>query len=74
MVIVEPKAKNIKGIPFRQAQDADLIVGKGNVVLKDRYGIEGEHMTDAQLIETCASAKEVVGTPPVMESRARGRR
>lgn len=62
LVIVARGARNMKAIggSMSRVTDADLVVGKDNLVLKDRNGQENVKMSDRDLERVKADATEVV--------------
>lgn len=59
LVIIAKRSLNLKAIPPQRKQDADLIVGKNNAVLKDRYGGR-DSLTERELARILANAETVV--------------
>lgn len=58
-VVIASRAKSIRGVPARLAQVGELVVGKDNVVLKDRYGSDGRKIPQRELDEIIENATEV---------------
>jgi hypothetical protein len=59
LVIIAKRSLNLKAIPPHRRQEAELIVGKDNLVLKDRYGDE-RNLTERELARILANAETVV--------------
>lgn len=59
LVIIARHSLNLKAIPPQRKQDAELIVGKNNLVLKDRYGVE-RTLSERELARILANAETVV--------------
>lgn len=59
LVIIAKRSLNLKAIPPHRRQEAELIVGKDNLVLKDRYGAE-RNLTERELARILANAETVV--------------
>lgn len=60
LLVIDSKAKNTRGIPLNQVANADVIIGKGRVVLKDMMDREGEKLTPRQVDALRESAIEVI--------------
>lgn len=59
LVIIAKRSLNLKAIPPQRRQEAELIVGKDNRVLKDRYGGR-DSLTERELARVLANAETVV--------------
>lgn len=59
LVIIAKRAINLKGLPRSRVQDAELVVGRKNLVLKDRYGRE-RTLSERELARIIANAGDVV--------------
>jgi hypothetical protein len=59
LVLIARHSINLKALPSLRVQEAELVIGKGNKVLKDRYGVERE-LSERELARILASAEDVV--------------
>jgi hypothetical protein len=62
LVIIAKQSKNLKALLGGRSRlaDADMVIGKANVVLKDRYGSEGRTLRDYEVTTIRESAGEVI--------------
>lgn len=60
IVVMMKNSLNLKAMPSFHVQNADLVIGKNNIVLKDRYGEGGNVLSKQELAHIIANARDVV--------------
>jgi hypothetical protein len=61
LVLVAAKSRNLRAIgAFQSVRDADMVIGKDRIILKDQHGAEGTTLTIRQMEQVRERASEVV--------------
>lgn len=61
LAVVAPRASSLRGIPTQRAADADIVVvGRENLVVKDRHGPSGRKLTKWEMAALRRDVQEVV--------------
>lgn len=59
LMIVDRNLRDVKGLSLDELRDADTVIGKGNVVLKNRQGHTGQKLSDRDVERLKARHVEV---------------
>ncbi len=69
LVVAADFATRALHVPLRQLADADLVIGNRNIVLKDRYGLEGYKLSATErrrIQDECAEFRTLTGRGEMM--------